>query len=102
LSGQLAGKRREGQAIAQAYNASPAAFEPGLRNRPRGSRIEGLKGDDPMDRDPRENMIDSEDDSTPTDGRSDFGESGAERARTAEDRNDEQKPEQPQIAPPPD
>jgi hypothetical protein len=36
-----------------------------------------------MDRDPSENVVDSEDRTTPTTGNSDYGESGAARARKA-------------------
>ena len=37
-----------------------------------------------MDRDPSENVVDAEDRATPPTGNSDYGESGAKRARKAE------------------
>ena len=37
-----------------------------------------------MDRDPSENLVDAEDRATPSTGNSDYGESGAKRARKAE------------------
>ena len=42
-----------------------------------------------MDRDPSENVVDAEDRTTPSTGNSDYGESGAKRARKAagEDRS---------------
>lgn len=63
-----------------------------------------------MDRDPQENMIDPEDEGTPSSGQSDFGESGAQRARDGEkrddggahDRGERDKRTQPPIQPPPD
>lgn len=55
-----------------------------------------------MDRDPSENMIDSEDRSAPSTGQSDYGESGAERARAADKKDPEQKSRAPQTPPSPD
>jgi hypothetical protein len=40
-----------------------------------------------MDRDPSANVVDNQDRTTPTDGRSPFGESGDERARAAAERD---------------
>jgi hypothetical protein len=42
-----------------------------------------------MDRDPSANIIDSEDDATPSTGESDTGEHGAERARKARDKGED-------------
>lgn len=51
-----------------------------------------------MDRDPRENAVDPEDRTTPTTGQSPYGESGAQRSRAAEER-DEAKPRDTRGAP---
>jgi hypothetical protein len=40
-----------------------------------------------MDRDPKENVVDPEDRTTPTTGQSPYGESGAERSRAGEQRH---------------
>lgn len=42
-----------------------------------------------MDRDPSENVIDSEDDKTPSTGHSDTGDSGESRARKADDKGED-------------
>jgi hypothetical protein len=55
-----------------------------------------------MDRDPSENVIDSQDRATPSTGASDYGESGAERARAAEDKEPDRKTRAPQNPPSPD
>ena len=54
-----------------------------------------------MDRDPSENLIDSEDRPTASTGESDTGESGAARARVAEKKDPEQKTRAPQAPPSP-
>ena len=54
-----------------------------------------------MDRDPSENTIDSEDRSAPATGASDYGESGAARARAAAKKDTEQKTRAPQTPPSP-
>ena len=55
-----------------------------------------------MDRDPRANVTDAEDHSGTTTGASDYGESGAQRAREAKEREPERKVRAPQTPPPPD
>jgi hypothetical protein len=54
-----------------------------------------------MDRDPSENVIDGEDRSAPSTGASDYGESGAARARAAEKKDPDQKTRAPQSQPSP-
>ena len=52
-----------------------------------------------MDRDPSANVTDAEDRSGPTTGASDYGESGAERAREAGEREPERKVRAPRTPP---
>ena len=54
-----------------------------------------------MDRDPSENIVDAEDRSAPATGQSDYGESGAARARAADKKDPERKTRAPQTQPSP-